>query len=72
MKENFIELTNGKNKVLVNLLTVAKIEPYRVENTKISFSIVRNDNPYTIVVDESYDEVKKLMGLTKKEARVIG
>lgn len=71
MKENFIELTNDGVKILINLLNVAKIEPYEDDSTKIVFTFEKKENPYLIIVDESYDEVKKLMGLTKREVKIL-
>ena len=71
MKENFIELTSEQVKVLVNLSNVIKIQSGEPSGTLIFANFERKDKPYIFLVDEPYDEVKRLMGLIKREARSI-
>lgn len=71
MKENFIELTSDGVKVLVNLMNVIKILSEKEGGAWIEFNFIREKYPFRILVGESYDEVKKLIGLTKREAKVL-
>lgn len=66
----FIELTTSKTKVLVNTAQIAYIQPSEyglsdgrfIKGTAIHFTNMINSNGSRImIVDESYDEVKKLM-----------
>lgn len=66
MKENFIELTHGKETVVINLLNVAKITPTK-DKTLIVFNFSKDKDSYVLTVDESYEHVKGLLGLGKKD-----
>lgn len=71
MKENFIELTEGDHKVLINLQNVTQIVRYGKDKyTTIFFNSPQGAGLFMTPVEETYEEIKKLIGLVKKEVKV--
>ena len=64
MKENFIELTQDKNKVLINLENICKIVQYSKEkHTAIYFNCPNDKGVFITTVNETYEEIKTLLGI---------
>ena len=58
MKENFIELTQDKKQVLVNLDNIVEIVPH-----KDYTSLLTTSTNYAVInVKETYEEIKTLIG----------
>ena len=63
MKENFIELTQDKIKVLINLENVCKVIQYPKEkHTAIYFNCPNDKGVFITAVDETYEEIKTMIG----------
>jgi hypothetical protein len=60
MKNNFIEVTHGNEKVLINLLNVAKVTPSK-DRTLIIFNFSKKEDVYMVTADEPYQTIKKMI-----------